>query len=59
MDDKYDELCKVIKDHLAVVHRDGGHHTEFVGLIQSIKDATQVYYDLRTSIVETFHGNRI
>jgi hypothetical protein len=29
----------LLKNLLAVIHRDGGHHTEWVGLRQSISDA--------------------
>lgn len=29
---------------LAVVHRDGGHHTEAVGVEQSVKDAVEIFY---------------
>ena len=32
-------LEKELKELLAVIHRDGGHHTHNVGLLQSIKDA--------------------
>lgn len=32
---------------LAVIHRDGGHHTAAVGLAQSCKDAEKVVLDMR------------
>jgi DNA repair exonuclease SbcCD ATPase subunit len=35
---------------LAVLHRDGGHHTEAVGFVQSCLDAEQAYYALRAEI---------
>ena len=34
-----------VYDLLAVVHRDGGHHTEEVGLAQSCSDAREVFYE--------------
>lgn len=34
------------KNLLAVMHRDGGHHTDKVGFIQSCKDAEQVRHKL-------------
>ena len=37
----------LLRNLLAVVHRDGGHHTEAVGLDQSVEDAIQVYYRLQ------------
>lgn len=43
-----DELITAIKEHLAVMHRDGGHYTEANGLLKSIKDATENYWELRT-----------
>ena len=33
-------------DFLAVLHKDGGHYTERVGLDQSIKDAVDKYLTL-------------
>jgi len=35
---------------LAVLHRDGGQHTEAVGFVQSCLDAEQAYYALRAEI---------
>jgi hypothetical protein len=31
-----------VRDLLAIIHRDGGHHTEEVGFIQSCKDAERI-----------------
>ena len=31
-----------VLDLLATIHRDGGHHTEAVGLEQSVKDAMRL-----------------
>jgi hypothetical protein len=36
----------LLLDLLAVLHRDGGHHTDAVGLAQSIEDAKARYYAL-------------
>ena len=33
---------------LAIIHRDGGHHTDEVGVEQSVKDAHQVWAEQRT-----------
>ena len=33
------EPTKLLEDLLAVIHRDGGHHTAKVGLEQSVQDA--------------------
>lgn len=41
------EMVNEARQLLAIMHRDGGHHTEAVGFIQSCRDARQVYYDLR------------
>jgi len=35
---------------LAVMHGDGGHHTERVGFVQSCKDAEQIRHDLVTAV---------
>lgn len=35
-------------DLLAIIHRDGGHHTEDVGVEQSVEDAHQIWCDLQT-----------
>jgi hypothetical protein len=40
-------LRKYLLDLLAVVHRDGGHHTEAVGTRQSVVDAELAFYALR------------
>jgi hypothetical protein len=40
------------RDLLAVIHRDGGHHTEEVGIEQSREDAMAVYYQLRSEVDE-------
>ena len=42
------EVQKALLNLLAVIHRDGGHHTDEVGLLQSIKDAKDAYYALRS-----------
>lgn len=34
------------RDLLAVIHRDGGHHTDDVGFVQSCKDAQSVRHQL-------------
>lgn len=35
---------------LAVIHGDGGHHTEAVGIMQSLADAERRVTELRTEI---------
>lgn len=47
-----DELITAIKEHLAVVHRDGGHYTAKHGLLKSIEDATKVYWEFRKRLQE-------
>ena len=42
-----DALRKGLLDLLAVVHRDGGHHTEAVGTRQSVVDAELAVHALR------------
>ena len=37
-------------DLLAVIHRDGGHHTNEVGFVQSCKDAEDVFYEMLMKI---------
>lgn len=37
--EKLRERSDLLKELLAIIHRDGGHHTELVGLKQSWKDA--------------------
>jgi hypothetical protein len=37
------------EDLLAIIHGDGGHHTLAVGLEQSIADAAEEIYKMRTS----------
>lgn len=39
--DKYDGITR-LRDLLAIIHRDGGHHTAEVGLIQSVEDAKKL-----------------
>jgi len=39
-----------LKNLLAVIHRDGGHHTQRVGLDKSVKDAREVWSDLMKSV---------
>ncbi len=39
-----------IRGILAVIHRDGGHHTEKVGYRRSVEDAHQIWGDLQTAI---------
>ena len=34
-------------DLLAVIHRDGGHHTSDVGVEQSVLDAIQIIHEMR------------
>ena len=40
----------LLKDLLAVIHRDGGHHTTAVGLEQSVNDAMHAVVSWRERI---------
>lgn len=40
------------KDLLAVVHRDGGHHTERVGFAQACADARGAVCNMRAELAE-------
>lgn len=51
------DSVRVAKDLLAVVHRDGGHHTEKVGFHQSCQDAGLEFHRLRSSVESTLLGN--
>ena len=46
------ELEKCVKNLLAVIHGDGGHHTEEVALYQSCMDAETVVIELRKENAE-------
>jgi len=41
------EESNAIRNLLAIVHRDGGHHTREVGIPNSCKDAIKIVCDLR------------
>lgn len=45
-------LGKDVQELLAVIHRDGGHHTAKVGIVQSIKDAEAHVVSLREAMEE-------
>lgn len=50
-----ENLRLAAKNLLAVIHRDGGHHTEAVGIEQSFKDAEKICADnlqLRESLAK-------
>jgi hypothetical protein len=36
-----------LEELLAVIHRDGGHHTAEVGIEQSCKDAERIIHEMR------------
>jgi hypothetical protein len=42
------------RDLLAVIHRDGGHHTERVGTEQSAEDATRIVSGLLRALDEAY-----
>ena len=42
------EAAHYLKELLAVIHRDGGHHTEKVGFAQSVEDACAEWYRSRS-----------
>jgi hypothetical protein len=48
LEGRLDEAERMLGNLLAIVHRDGGHHTERVGLAQSASDAHQAWADLIT-----------
>lgn len=61
MDDELttDDLARYEADHtyalknlLAVIHRDGGHHTDACGIPQSVQDACDVFYKLLARVEE-------
>lgn len=39
----------LLRDILAIIHRDGGQYTELAGLDYSVIDAIEVIYDLRSA----------
>jgi hypothetical protein len=41
-----------VRDLLAIIHCDGGHHTEAVGIEQSIKDALSAVYVLKGKLAQ-------
>lgn len=45
-----EQAMRDLKNLLARMHRDGGHHTEEVGLLRSIRDAEDVYLKLREDL---------
>ena len=54
---KYDELygihhdrMQALGDLLAIIHRDGGHHTDRVGYDQAVNDAHQVWTGLMSTL---------
>ena len=47
---KKEAAIDAAKNLLAVIHRDGGHHTDKVGFIQSCKDAEQVRHELFSAL---------
>lgn len=51
---------QMLRDLLAVIHRDGGHYTEEHGLQKSFDDAIQRYYDLLQAKEEAeYHISRL
>lgn len=46
------DMVNEARQLLAIVHRDGGHHTEAVGFAQSCRDAMQVYWNLQSQFEE-------
>lgn len=50
----YDNLLRMTQELLAVLHRDGGHHTAKVGLRQSIEDAKKRVADERSRVFLLF-----
>jgi hypothetical protein len=42
---------------LAVIHRDGGHHTERVGFAQSTADAIEIVYVMLAAMVADEEGD--
>lgn len=46
-------LLASVKDLLAVIHRDGGHHTEALGLHRSIYDAREKWVERERELGDT------
>ena len=44
------DTLKQLRELLAIIHRDGGHHTDKVGIEQSVNDAHQVWAKLRIEV---------
>ena len=40
-------VLNLLKELLAIIHGDGGHHTEWVGIPQSVKDAMEEIWKLK------------
>ena len=51
------ECISAAKGLLAVMHRDGGHHTGNVGFAKSCQDAELVYRDLMIDKAALMHAN--
>lgn len=47
---RLNSLNRNLEDLLAIIHGDSGHHTEWVGEEQSVKDAHRVWADLKGEI---------
>lgn len=45
----------LLRDLLAIIHRDGGHYTELAGLDYSVIDAIDIIHDLRAGNRELRH----
>ena len=43
-------ILRLLQNLLAVIHGDGGHHTEWVGIPLSVEHATARIYDLRKQL---------
>jgi hypothetical protein len=52
----YRDCVKLLCDLLAVIHRDGGHHTHEVGLAQSAKDAANILQRLQYLVSEVSYS---
>jgi len=54
-----DRWHKAARDLLAVIHRDGGHHTGKVGFVQSCEDAISIVRELRSDGERNWESRRI
>lgn len=57
MRDRAEKAEAELRNLLAIIHRDGGHHTSDVGLVQSVEDAHKVWGKLITERNQAIKDN--